>query len=423
MIRRVLLPLARFQETVRSVAGGDLTVRVASTAKDELGELSRTFDAMAVVMVADLRQQVAERQEAEERARRKGQLYAVLSQCNHAIVHSRNADELFQKVCSAAISLGGMKMAWIGWVDPATQAVQPVARCGDEHDYLAQVKISMDAASPLGQGPTGTAIRDDQPFWCQDFLSNPHTAPWYAAATRAGWAASASLPVHRDGKVVGALNLYAGDRHAFDEDFRQLLLELATDISFALDVFARKADHQASELRYRRLFEAAQDGILILNAVTGVIEDANPYLLELMGYTHEELVGRNLRDLSVLKFGIANAEAFAVLQSQDYVRYEDIPLETKTGKTLDVEFISNIYLVGNARVIQCNIRDISARKHADDRQLEQLDELRRWQQATLGREDRILTIKKEVNQLLAAQGQPPRYPSVQDEEAEVEGPR
>ena len=153
LIWRVVRPLERFQEAVSAVAGGDLTVRVASTSKDELGELSRAFDAMAVDMVTDLRRQVAERQSAEENVRRVSRLYAVLSRCNHAIVHSRSTDELFQTVCTTAVTLGGMKMAWIGMVDEETQSVLPIASFGDETGYLSTVQISVDAGSPFGQGP------------------------------------------------------------------------------------------------------------------------------------------------------------------------------------------------------------------------------------------------------------------------------
>jgi PAS domain S-box-containing protein len=122
---------------------------------------------------------------------------------------------------------------------------------------------------------------------------------------------------------------------------------------------------RVSETRYRRLFEAAQDGILILNADTGQITDVNPFLTDLLGYSHAELVGKTLWEIGPFKNVEASRIAFAELQSKAYIRYEDLPLETRDGRRIDVEFVSNIYLVDSRRVIQCNIRDITARKQGE----------------------------------------------------------
>jgi len=122
---------------------------------------------------------------------------------------------------------------------------------------------------------------------------------------------------------------------------------------------------KASELRYRRLFEAAKDGILILDHETGMIVDVNPFLETLLGYTAKEMLGRQLWEIGIFKDIAASKEAYANLQANDYIRYEDLPLETKSGKKAEVEFISNVYLVGSQKVIQCNIRDITERKQAE----------------------------------------------------------
>lgn len=116
-----------------------------------------------------------------------------------------------------------------------------------------------------------------------------------------------------------------------------------------------------SELRYRRLFETAQDGILILEADTGRIVDANPFLKDILGYSETELLGKELWQIGVFKNIIDSKKAFLELQIQGYIRYRDLPLQTKDGHKIDVEFVSNVYMVGDQKVIQCNIRDISAR--------------------------------------------------------------
>jgi diguanylate cyclase (GGDEF)-like protein/PAS domain S-box-containing protein len=124
---------------------------------------------------------------------------------------------------------------------------------------------------------------------------------------------------------------------------------------------------EESEARYRRLFETAKDGILILDGDTGRITDANPYLQDMLGYSKAELIGKALWEIGPVKNIPASQEAMRQLQHNEYIRYEDLPLETKAGDHKQVEFVSNVYPVNGWRVIQCNIRDITARKHAEVR--------------------------------------------------------
>jgi PAS domain S-box-containing protein len=118
---------------------------------------------------------------------------------------------------------------------------------------------------------------------------------------------------------------------------------------------------EVSELRYRRLFETAQDGILILDADSGEIIDVNPFLLDLLDYPFESIIGLQLWEIGLFEDIAANQAAFAKLQTEEYIRYENHPLRTKAGKHIQVEFVSNVYFVGPTKVIQCNIRDISVR--------------------------------------------------------------
>lgn len=121
-----------------------------------------------------------------------------------------------------------------------------------------------------------------------------------------------------------------------------------------------------SELRYRRLFEAAYDGILILDTNTGQIVDVNPFLINMLGYSREEFTGKKLWEIGLFKDIAASKDAFIELQNKGYVRYENLPLETKDGRRIAVEFVSNIYSVDHTKVIQCNIRDISKRMQAEE---------------------------------------------------------
>jgi len=127
---------------------------------------------------------------------------------------------------------------------------------------------------------------------------------------------------------------------------------------------------RASELRYRRLFEMAPDGILILDALTGQVVDANPFMKELLGYSQEEFLGRKLWEIGPFKGEDASRITFAQLQRADRIRYEGLPLETKDGRRVEVEFISSAYLVDRKKLIQCNLRDITERKRLERQLIE-----------------------------------------------------
>ncbi|MGD0663875.1 MAG: ATP-binding protein [Syntrophorhabdales bacterium] len=123
---------------------------------------------------------------------------------------------------------------------------------------------------------------------------------------------------------------------------------------------------EVSETRYRRLFETAQDGILIVDADTGHINEVNPFLVDMLGYVRDEVLGKKLWEIGAFKDAGASKAAFAELRSKGYVRYEDLPLTTRDGREIPVEFVSNVYLVDHHKVIQCNIRDITDRKRAEE---------------------------------------------------------
>jgi PAS domain S-box-containing protein len=135
--------------------------------------------------------------------------------------------------------------------------------------------------------------------------------------------------------------------------------------TIAHDITTRKqaeAALNATETRYRRLFETAQDGILILDADTGQIVEVNPFLIAFLGFSREQFLGKKIWEIGLFKDIVANKENFEELQRKESIRYENLPLETADGRNIAVEFVSNVYMVNDKKVIQCNIRDITERK-------------------------------------------------------------
>lgn len=176
------------------------------------------------------------------------------------------------------------------------------------------------------------------------------------------------------------------------------------------DITERKLaeeNFKSSEIRYRRLFQAAKDGILILNADTGLIEDVNPYLCEMLRYTREEVLGKELWEIGLYKDIAANKEAFLELKKTKYEKHDNLPLLTKEGQPIWVEFVSNVYEESSRMVIQCNIRNITDRKKAADEiehSTKQLRELTAHLQTILEEERKRIAreIHDELGQQLTA---------------------
>lgn len=147
------------------------------------------------------------------------------------------------------------------------------------------------------------------------------------------------------------------------------LIERMLSMRIAPPLFNLMAYHvtlkSSSNTQYRRLFETAQDGIFLVNFETGEIEDVNPYLIQMLGYQKSEMVGKQLWEIGAIVDREASVEAFAKLRHELFIRYDDLPLRTRNGDLMHVEFVSNVYDVDGQRVIQCNVRDISNRRKAE----------------------------------------------------------
>lgn len=193
--------------------------------------------------------------DSQTKNRRINQLYKSLMQCNQAIVRSDSEQILFSEICRNVVSFDCMKMACISMLDETGQQLASVAADGDGTDYLEQLPVSIVAETTYGRGPSGIAFRENRPYWCQDFQHDPATLPWRERATRFDWKACAALPLHRKGMVIGTINLYADQVDAFDATTRNLLMELAIDIDYALSRFELEAERQHSlKMKTLRVF-------------------------------------------------------------------------------------------------------------------------------------------------------------------------
>jgi len=180
--------------------------------------------------------------------RRLNQLYAALSQINQAIVMSPARDELFHTICRVLVDHGGFRLAWVGWHDRDTHRLLPTAHYGDFSGHLQSTPIYVDER-PEGLGPAGTACREGRTVVSNDFVNDPNARPWHEEAHRRGIRAVAAFPIRVRGEVMGALTVYAHEIGYFADPEIALLVEAASDISFALDRFADDAERRQIETR------------------------------------------------------------------------------------------------------------------------------------------------------------------------------
>jgi PAS domain S-box-containing protein len=312
--RSITRPLESLTKAAAKFSRGDYSRVVDIRQNDELGALANAFNVMADKVSDsqhDLERKVHEHELAEEAASKLA-----------AIIES-SKDSIIGKDLNGVIT---------SWNDGARRL----------YGYEAQ--------EVLGQ-PISLLIppdRQEETPLIQQRLARGETVETYEteritkSGKRLDVSVTTSLIKDRSGRLIGVSTI---GRDITDHKLAQ-------------------SAQQTSELRYRRLFESAKDGILILDD-SGRIIDANPFIVGMLTCSKEELDGKRLWEIGLFKDIAASRAAFDELQQQGYIRYEDLPLQTSDGQTRQVEFVSNKYLVGDRQVLQCNIRDITDRKQAE----------------------------------------------------------
>jgi len=306
-------------ETRRLTADGRLlhVSITASPLKNAAGQVVGLCE-----LVRDITPQKAQAREFARLAR----LYAASNQVNQTIVRATTRDELFQRICRILVEHGGFHMAWVGWHDPATRQILPVAVFGQEPDYLATVQVYSDDR-PEGRGPTGQAFRTGRPCICLDMENNPITLPWRDKLRQRGFKSSTGLPIRVKGAVCGALTVYSDDPWFFQDKEIALLETVAGDVSFALDSLAEKAARREVEkiARDEQIFSAA-----MIESMPGIL------------YFYDEQ-GRFLR-------WNRNFEAVSGYAAAEIARMHPLDFFPDTEKALLQERIKEVFARGESSV-------------------------------------------------------------------------
>jgi len=340
--------------------GADFYLQKGGETRAQFGELEHKIKKAIDLRLADLEVIALNR------------LYNVLSATNKAILRIHDRNELLIEICRIVIDIGGFLMVWAGRINPETHMIEPLAAYGHIDGYLDTISASTEDAT-LEQGPIGTAIRERRYNVSNDIESDPTMALWREETLKRGYRSLATFPFALDTKNAGVISYYAPRPEFFTDRIIRLLDEQTDDLSFAFTILDHEEQRKSaeknlrnSETRYRRLFETAQDAILILDGNTGVIIEANAFILDLLGYPLEYCIGKHLWELGFIKDKTLAQQAFDELKTKGYIRYEDLPLETKDGRSINVDFISHAFVAGDKKIFQCSIRDITSKLRVED---------------------------------------------------------
>lgn len=367
---------------------------------------------------------VTEREHAHERIMTLSRLYATLSASNSAMVRSSSRRELCEHICRIAAEKGGWAAAWIGFLDEATKRIVPEAWSNTMGPVIDRLVVSVDPAFPEGRGPSSISARTGVPYFCNDVFADASIAPWYDFLDRFGVKSMAAVPLRRENRFVGVMNLYSDRRDFYTAEVQALLVELSDDISFALDSFVREERRKAaetalaeSEAKYRGLVEQHITGIYIIQ--DGAFVYVNPRFAEIFGYRLPELAGMKVallvaeKDRDLVMENIRKRFSGEVT-SIDY----EFTGRRKDGSSVEIGVHGTRAAYGGKPAIIGVLQDITDRKTAQARAQQYLMQLEKSMFGTIDAVSKMVEMRdpytagheQRVSDLAAAIGREMRLP-------------
>ena len=295
-----------------AIAAGVQGVRSESTGRFKDGsesfvELNRQavwIDGRWIIVT--ISRDISARKIAERSAQRFARMFAALSDTNEAIMRVSSPEDLYQRVCEAAVHGGRLLAASICMPGEHSADAQIVAVAGTGAEKLRDVRLSIDGSTAEGRGLVGTAFRTQTPCVSNDFLNDARTAHWHEAARQAGIAAGAALPLVQHGRAIGVLLLYSAEQNAFDDEVVQLLMHMGRNVVFALDNIKREAQRKiaegqlrAADARLKRATRGANDGLWELDVPSREMW-VSEHFAEMFGYEQQDFLGKGEKFFNIL---------------------------------------------------------------------------------------------------------------------------
>ncbi|SDH98041.1 diguanylate cyclase domain-containing protein [Propionivibrio dicarboxylicus] len=281
---------------------------------------------------------------AEMRLLRLQKLYAAVIEANRLISRTQSHTDLFSGICRIAVELGGMKMAWIGVPNEASQQLDAIAMFGDGIEILRNPEFYARFDVAEGRGQAATAFSESRVIVNQDFLRNPNTRRWSDLGQRHGFGSSASFPIRNDRKTIAVLTVYRADIRAFDTESVDLLDRLSSDISHAVTALSAVAErkHLEEALRFRQFgLDQADEEIFWVNQ-HGRVCEVNETAGRLLGYSHDELLRLCMADIDPALVAEQWQKHWRALKRDKILRFESTQ-RTRDGRTCPTEVVANYF--------------------------------------------------------------------------------
>ncbi|MDR3370343.1 GAF domain-containing protein [Rhodoferax sp.] len=294
-------------------------------------------------------------------------LYAALLKCGQAIIRCDQQSALFDEICRYVVELGGVKVAWIGLIRADDPHVWPQSHFGDSPDYLQTIRLSLQAESPPVHDLVSHALQHNQSVWSQDVLNDKNMLALQPDARLHAWRSAVALPLRLMDKPVGVLCIYADQVNAFDTLTRELLEQLASNISNALDLFENDAQRrqveyalQESEVRYSALFANSCMPMMVVDPATGQIVDANILALDFYGWDKAAFTFMKMTDLNTLtRDQLQHEMALAASAKRSFFESQH---RLANGEIRDVEVFSRPVTFDGNPYLMFAIHDASERR-------------------------------------------------------------
>ncbi len=323
-------------------------------------------------LVAKLNEKVAELEKSEEELRYLSSVLGAIRNINQLIVRERDKTKLLRGACRILLKVREYRFVWIGLIEEGHKRVIPVARAGVEDSYLDKVEITWDD-SESGQGPPGMAIKTKKPELIKNIPESSMCASWREEARKRGYRSSAAIPIIHDDRVYGALNVYSSQPDGFNEAEVELLVEVGSDLAFALKAIERQEARQQaeealreSEEKFFKAFHATSNLMAITAVETGRVIDVNEAYALQVGYKREEIIGNTTLELNIWADPEQRKELLKRLQEKGTVQDFEVRVRTKSGEIRTALFSADIITLKGEPCLISTAVDITERKQTED---------------------------------------------------------
>ncbi len=306
-----------------------------------------------------------EKEKAQKELVKINRVYAVISQINQLIVRTNDREKLFREACDIAINFGGFRMAWIGLVDYESESIKPFCWAGHEANYLANFEIPIAGNSLTGKEPVGKAYKEKQHSVFNDVLNDPLFEPWRNEALKRDYRSIISLPIKAKKEIIGIFSICSTETNFFDKQEIDLLVEVAEDISFALESIQKDQELIFTKERYKSLYDNAPLPYQSLNS-EGIIMDVNPAWLRLLGYTLDEVIGKWYGSFLHPNAKAIFVKNFPLLKTCGSVTDVPFMLQKKDGSYIHISLngMSSYHPDGSFKQTHCVFQDITIQNAA-----------------------------------------------------------